>query len=74
MALEETYEILSLLSQYGVEYVWSGHQHSRQSVAFKGVQYMVLDATQDSEKGQAYMTVQMGENVNYLYHNYPAQP
>ena len=74
MALEETYEILSLLSQYGVEYVWSGHQHSRQSVAFKGVQYMVLDATQDSEKGQAYMTVQVGENVNYLYHNYPAQP
>jgi len=74
MALEETYEILSRLSQYGVEYVWCGHQHSRQSVAFKGVQYMVLDATQDSEKGQAYMTVQVGENVNYLYHNYPAQP
>ena len=74
MAIEETYELLSLLGQYGVEYVWSGHQHSRQSVAFKGVTYMVIDATQDSEKGQAYMVVDMGEEVNYSYHHYPALP
>lgn len=72
MALEETYELTSLLSQFHVEFVWCGHQHARQSVIFKGVNYLVLDATKDSESGQAYMTVEMGENCFYHYHNYPA--
>ena len=71
MAMEETYELLSTLAKYGVEFVWCGHQHSRQTVQFKGVTYMVLDATKDAESGQAYMTVEMGEKVNYHYINYP---
>jgi len=71
MALEETYEILSLMGQYGVEYVWSGHQHARQSVMFKGVQYLVLEATKDTEKGQAYMIAEMGETVKYQHKDYP---
>ena len=71
MALEETYEVASLFAKYGVEYVWSGHQHSRQSVIFKNVNYLVLDATQDSEKGQSYMTVDMGESAIYHYIDYP---
>ena len=71
MALEETYEVASLFAKYGVEYVWSGHQHSRQSVIFKGVNYLVLDATQDKEKGQSYMTVEMGESAIYHYLDYP---
>ena len=71
MALEETYEITSLLGQYHVQYVWSGHQHARQSVIFKGVNYLVLDSTKDEEKGQAYMTAEMGPSVIYHYYSYP---
>ena len=67
MALEESYELTDLLSKYGVEYVWSGHQHARQSVIFKGVQYLVLDATKDEESGQHYMTVNMGQHIIYHY-------
>lgn len=67
---EETYELASLFAQYGVDYVWCGHQHARQSVIFRNVNYLVLDATKDSEKGQSYMTVQMGENAIYHYINY----
>ena len=70
-ALEETYELAALLAQYNVAYVWSGHQHARQSVLFRGVNYLVLDATKDSEKGQSYMTVQMGEHAKYHYIDYP---
>lgn len=65
MALEATYELTSLLSQYGVESVWSGHQHARQLVTFKGVEYRVLNATKDTEKGQSYMIADMGENITY---------
>ena len=74
MAMEETYELTSLLGQYKIPYVWSGHQHARQSVIFKGVNYIVLNATKDSEKGQSYMKVNMGESVIYHYIDYPALP
>ena len=70
-ALEETYELTDLLGRYGVEYVWSGHQHARQSVIFKEVQYLVLNATKDSEKGQSYMIADMGESIAYHYIDYP---
>ena len=66
-ALEETYDLATLFAQYGVEAVWSGHQHARQAVLFKGVQYMVTDATKDQEKGQSYMTAQIGDEVHYQY-------
>ncbi len=70
-ALEETYELAALLSQYKVDFVWSGHQHARQSVLFRGVNYLVLDATKDSETGQSYMTVNMGPSAIYHYIDYP---
>lgn len=70
-AMEETYSLASLLSQYHVNFVWSGHQHARQSVLYKGVNYLVLDATKDIENGQSFMTVQMGESAIYHYINYP---
>ena len=73
MSLEETYELTSMLGQYGVQYVWSGHQHARQSVFFKGVNYLVLDATKDEENGQAYMTVDMSSSIIYHYFNYPKE-
>lgn len=70
LALEETYAITDMFGKYGVEYVWSGHQHARQSVIFKGVNYLVLDSSKDEEKGQAYMTVGMGRSVIYHYFSY----
>lgn len=73
MALEETYELTSLLSRYGVEYVWSGHQHARQLVQFKGVAYMVLNATKDSEKGQSYVLAHMSDNISYEHIDYPKE-
>lgn len=73
MALEATYELTSLLSQYGVEYVWSGHQHARQLVQFKGVTYMVLNATKDAEKGQSYVLAHMGETISYEHIDYPKE-
>ena len=73
MALETTYEFTSLLAQYNVDYYWCGHQHARQEVTFKGVTYMVLNATKDSEKGQSYMLAHMGETIYYEHVNYPQQ-
>ena len=73
MAMEATYELTSLLSQYGVESVWSGHQHARQLVQFKNVEYRVLNATKDTEQGQSYMIAEMGEKIRYRDINYPQE-
>lgn len=73
MALEETYELTSLLGQYGVEAVWCGHQHAMQRVVFKNVMYLVLNATKDKEQGQSYMIAEMGNNVNYSFIEYPKE-
>ena len=70
-ALEEMYELTDMLGRYGVEYVWSGHQHARQSVIFKDVQYLVLNATKDSEKGQSYMIADMSDAIIYHFIDYP---
>ena len=72
-ALEATYELVSLLSRYGVEAVWSGHQHARQHVTYKGVEYIVLNATKDSEKGQSYMIATMADVIQYTYKDYPKE-
>lgn len=73
LAIEETYELCSLLADHGVNYVWTGHQHARQSVIQRGVHYLVLDATKDSESGQSYMTVDMSnEGAVFHFHEYPA--
>ncbi|MBR4263621.1 MAG: metallophosphoesterase [Paludibacteraceae bacterium] len=71
MALEATYELSYLLAQNHVESVWSGHQHARQLVNYKGVEYRVLNATKDQEQGQSYMIADMGETIEYRYINYP---
>ena len=70
-SLEDTYELTALFAQYCVDFVWSGHQHAKQSVIYKGVNYLVLDATKDSESGQSYMTVNLGESAVYHYIDYP---
>lgn len=72
-AMEETYELTDMLSRYGVEYVWSGHQHARQNVVFKGVTYIVLNATKDSEHGQSYLLAHMSDRIAYEYLDYPAE-
>lgn len=71
-AMEETYELASLFAQYGVEQVWSGHQHARQAVTFKGVNYLVMESTKDNENGhEAYMTADIGKDVNVHFIEYP---
>ena len=72
-ALEATYELTSLLSRYGVECVWSGHQHARQLVNYKGVEYRVLNATKDEEKGQSYMIANMSSIISYQFIEYPKE-
>ena len=73
MALEATYEFTSMLAKYGVDYYWSGHQHARQNVLYKGVRYIVLDATKDTERHPSYAIAHMSDHVDIEFVPYPEQ-
>lgn len=72
-ALEATFEFTSLLAQYGVAYYFCGHQHARQDVNYRGVHYLALNATKDTERQTSYAIAHMGEFVDIEHVPYPAR-
>ena len=63
--LEETYALLDLLTRYGVQMVWSGHDHIREITRVKGMTCIVVDSMKDDDKNPGYMLVTMGEKITY---------
>ena len=65
--LEETYEITSLLSRYGVDWYVSGHDHSREVTEYNGVKYIIVDANNDAEPQPGYMIAVVGRTLAYRF-------
>lgn len=65
--LEETYALLNLFTQHGVEMIWSGHDHSREITLVKGMTCIVVDSMKDEDKEPYYMLVTMGEKMEYEF-------
>lgn len=65
--LEETYALLNLFTQHGVEMIWSGHDHSREITQVKGMTCIVVDSMKDEDKEPYYMLVTMGEKMDYEF-------
>ena len=64
-SMEETYDITSLLTRYGVEMYWSGHDHSREITKYGGVTYIVVDSLEDPDPNPFYMIVNMSNYISY---------
>ena len=65
--LEETYALLNLFTQHGVEMIWSGHDHSREITQIKSMTSIVVDSMKDEDKEPYYMLVTMGEKIDYEF-------
>ena len=65
--LEETYALLNLFTQHGVEMIWFGHDHSREITQVKGMTCIVVDSMKDEDKEPYYMLVTMGEKMDYEF-------
>lgn len=63
--MEETYELLGLMQQYGIELVMMGHDHSREITSYGGVRYIIVDSAQDPQEKPYYMLLSMGEKITY---------
>ena len=65
--LEETYALLNLLTEHGVEMLWSGHDHSREITQVKDMTCIIVDSMKDEDKEPYYMLVSMGEKIDYEF-------
>ena len=64
---EETYALLNLFTQHGVDMLWTGHDHSREITQVKSMTSIVVDSMKDEDKEPYYMLVTMGEKIDYEF-------
>lgn len=65
--LEETYALLNLLTEHGVEMLWSGHDHSREITQVKDMTCIIVDSMTEEDDEPYYMVVSMGDKVEYEF-------
>lgn len=65
--LEETYEIMDILSRYNVEWYVSGHCHSRDVADYKGVKYIIVDTMEEPAEHPCYMIASFGKDITYKF-------
>lgn len=64
-SLEETYALLNLFQTYGVDMVWTGHDHSREVTQYRDMTCIIVDSMKAEDKSPYYMLVRMGEKITY---------
>ena len=64
---EETYALLNLFTEHGVDKLWTGHDHSREITQVKSMTSIVVDSMKDEDKEPYYMLVTMGEKMDYEF-------
>ena len=70
-AVEETYELTSLLEQGGVDMYWCGHDHSREITDYAGFTSIVVDAIEDHYPPAFYMVSTLSDQINYRFIQLP---
>ena len=70
-AVEETYELTSLLEQGGVDMYWCGHDHSREITDYAGFTSIVVDAIEDHYPPAFYMIADLSDEINYRFIQLP---
>lgn len=70
-AIEETYELTSLLEQGGVDMYWCGHDHSREITDYAGFTSIVVDAIEDHYPPAFYMIADFSDQINYRFIQLP---
>ena len=70
-AIEETYELTSLLEKGGVDMYWCGHDHSREITDYAGFTSIVVDAIEDHYPPAFYMVATLSDQINYHFIQFP---
>ena len=70
-AIEETYELTSLLERGGVDMYWCGHDHSREITDYAGFTSIIVDAIEDHYPPAFYMVATLSDQINYHFIQFP---
>lgn len=62
---EETYDLLSLFSRYGVDVVLTGHDHSYEKTIFRGVTYYSLNALSELNPSGHWYRFRFGKKIDF---------
>ena len=65
--IEETYALLNLLTEHGVDMQWTGHDHFREITRVKDMTSIIVDSMEDDDTEPYYMQVTMGEKIDYEF-------
>ncbi|MBQ9864312.1 MAG: metallophosphoesterase [Bacteroidales bacterium] len=65
LPLEETYQLLNLLTENNVELYLQGHDHFREEVGYNGVRYVVLDCLRDGVENASWIRLHVGEDLSF---------
>ena len=65
--IEETYALLNLLTENGVDMQWTGHDHFREITRVKDMTSIIVDSMEDDDQEPYYMLVTMGEKIDYEF-------
>lgn len=64
---EETWFLLDLMTRSKVDMMIAGHDHVRDVSFFNGVTYITLDSLKDDSPSASYMTVDVGDGLEYKF-------
>ena len=62
-SLEETYDLTSLFSKYGVDLILTGHDHTKEDSLFGGVRYVTVQALDERIPAPGYSLCSMGKDI-----------
>lgn len=62
--INETYDLLQLFSEYGVDIVLTGHDHTVEHTAFGGVDYYVVPSLENTNDHPGYAIFSVGEGID----------
>lgn len=66
-SIEETYEIIDILSKNNVDFFLQGHHHRRDIIDFNKVKYLLIETLKDSFEDAGFLTLQCYQNIGYQY-------
>ena len=66
-AMEETFELLSILSQGSVSMYWCGHDHSREITHYAGLVSIIVDALEEHYPPAFYMVADFSDKITYQF-------
>ncbi len=69
LPLEETYELMDLLSANHVDLYLQGHDHHRKETVYGGVRYMILDCLKDAASYVSYFVFDVSDGFGLTVHD-----